>query len=120
MVRRFADVAFARQEDERVGVRRKRAQGGRDVARKVDVLGVLGGEVADLDREEASRDDQRGRVVEELREALRVKRRGRHDDLEVAPPREEALEDPEEKVDVEGAFVSLVDDDRVVSAQKGI
>ncbi len=52
-----------------------------------------------------------------LGEALRVDRRGRDDHLEIGAPRQQLLEVAEDEVDVEAAFVRLVDDERVVLTQ---
>jgi hypothetical protein len=52
-----------------------------------------------------------------LREAFRIDRRRRDDDLEVRSSWEKLLEIPEEEVDVQASFVRLVDDDRVVAPQ---
>ncbi len=61
-----------------------------------------------------------GRAVgpgEVLRELLGVDRRRGDDDLQVGSARQQLLEVAEDEVDVEGALVGLVDDDRVVLAQ---
>ena len=51
------------------------------------------------------------------REALRVDRRRGDDELELWPLRQQLPQIAEQKVDVEAAFVRLVDDDGVVFAQ---
>ena len=75
--------------------------------------------VADVDREEPAGDVHDG-GVEERGELRGVHRRGRDDDLEVAAAREEAREDAEEEIDVEGALVRLVHDDRVVGPEERV
>ena len=78
--------------------------------------------VADLDRVGAAGDlDDRRRlppVGEVLGEALGVDGRRGDDQLEVGPARQQLLEVAEQEVDVEAALVRLVDDDRVVAAQR--
>ena len=80
--------------------------------------------VADFDgiRAPRNREDRRGFAVfrEMLRKALRVDRRRRDDHLQVAALREEALQVPQQKVDVDGALVRFVNDHRVVGEQKRI
>ena len=61
-----------------------------------------------------------GRTAEEIREALRVDRGRRDDELEVGASRQQSLEDPEQEIDIETALVRLVDDQRVVSAQQAV
>ncbi len=77
--------------------------------------------VADLDRVRPSLDDEHGRGHaigrEVLGEAVGVDRRRRDDHLEVGPLRQQLLEVAEDEVDVEAAFVGLVDDERVVAAE---
>ena len=83
------------------------------------------GPVADLDRVGAAAhlDDRGGGAVgsgEVPREALRVDRRARDDELEVGAPGEQLLEVAEQEVDGEAALVRLVEDDRVVAAQRPV
>ena len=47
-------------------------------------------------------------------EALGIERCRRHDDLEVGPLANQSLEVAEQEIDVQAAFVRLIDDDRVV------
>ena len=54
------------------------------------------------------------------REALGIERCRRDDHLEVAPPRQELLQVPEQKIDVEAALVRLVDDDGVVCGKQPV
>ncbi len=114
---RLADVALAGEEDEdvaRVGeFAHGVGHGGGQVVR------VRRRTVADVDREEPAGDVHDG-GVEERGELRGVHRRGRDDDLEVAAAREEAREDAEEEIDVEGAFVRLVHDDRVVGPEERV
>ena len=79
--------------------------------------------VADLDRVGAAGDldDRRGLAVgvgEVLGEPLGVDRRRGDDDLQVGPAGEQLLEVAEDEVDVQAALVRLVDDQRVVAAQR--
>ena len=90
----------------------------------VDVGIVLGvaprffeGQVADLHRVQASRHLDHRRAVESVREGGGVDgRRGNHDFQVLAPP-DQQPEISEEEVDIQAAFVGLVDDDRVVFQQ---
>ena len=72
------------------------------VADRVGLVGVLVGlAVADLDRVRAAAHLDDRRVVEVRGEALRIDRRGRDDDLQVRPPRQDPLEVAEQEVDVQ-------------------
>ena len=118
---RVADLALAAEEDEHVvgAFAQQLLDGVGDLLGEVGVLVAFA--VADLDRVGAARDVDDRRVIEVGGEArpgsivalvmisLRSGRRGRRR-LEVA----------EEEVDVQAAFVGLVDDDRVVAAQKWV
>ena len=73
--------------------------------------------VAQLHRIAAPGDLDNGCVVEELREALRVDGGRADDQFQIPAAREQRLDVPEQEIDVEAAFVGLVDDDRVVGAQ---
>ena len=53
-------------------------------------------------------------------EALRVQGRGGDDDAQIRTPGKQPGEVAEEEVDVEGALVSLVDDDRVIGLEQSI
>ena len=131
----LADLALARQEHEDVAGARAPEVLHRADDRLLEVLLVVGlllriggadvgagrGPVADLDRVRAPGhlDDRRGRGggAEVAREAVRVERGRRDDELEVRPPREELLQVAQQEVDVEAALVRLVDDDRVVARE---
>ena len=76
--------------------------------------------VADLDRIRAARDLDDRRAAEVRAEALGVDRRAGDDQLEVGSPRQDAVQAAEQEVDVERAFVRLVDDHRVVAAQQRV
>ena len=54
------------------------------------------------------------------RHALDVECRGGHDHLEIRAARQEAAQHAEQEIDVEGSFVRLIDDDRIVAAQEGV
>jgi hypothetical protein len=78
--------------------------------------------VADLHRERASGhfDDGCRFLVraEVLGKTLGIDRGGGDDHLQVRPLRQDPLEVAEDEVDVEAAFVGLIDDDRVVFAEQ--
>ncbi len=91
MMRRLDEVLKARccspaGSEARSGVEGQRPQGGGDGVRQVALL-LVDVAMADRNRKEASRDDERGGVVEEGGEALRIERRGGDDQLQVAPAR---------------------------------
>ena len=74
--------------------------------------------IAHFDREHAAGDldDRRGRGLrpEVPRETFGVERGRRDDHLEVGPRAQQLRKVPQQEIDVEAAFVRLVDDDRVV------
>ena len=120
-----ADLALAAQEDQDVaGLLAHELVDG--VADRVDLVALLlvllGGErpVARLDRVRAARHLDHGRAAEVGREALRVDRGRRDDQLQVGPPRQDAVQVAEQEVDVQRPLVRLVDDDRVVAAQQPV
>ena len=81
--------------------------------------------VQHLHRVRAARylDDWCGRAVgtgEVLREAFWVDRRGGDDQFEIRALWQQILQIPQEEVDVQAAFVSLIDDDRVVLAEEPV
>ena len=94
--------------------------GGGDVGGEVAFVVRAGRTVDDVDGEEAAGNGDDGGVAEETRKAVYVQRRGGDDHLEVVAAGEDALEDAEKEVDVEGTFVRLVDDDDIPGAQKGV
>ncbi len=86
--------------------------------RQVGVLGFVGLRgVAHFDRVIAAGDRDDRRVVEEFRHALDIERGRGHDEFEIRPPRQEALEHAEQQIDIEGSLVRLVDDDGVVAPE---
>ena len=126
---RLANLALAGQEDQHVA----RAFAGEFVHRiderfvKIALLVLLVAldrAVAHLDRIQPAADFNDGRrplrASKVLGKPLRVDGRRGDDDLQVGPARQKLLEIADQKVDVEAAFVRLVDDDRVVSAQQRI
>lgn len=143
---RFADLALARQEHQHVagavaGAFVDRVDDGVDqvaflVARHALAVAarpggrglVLGGflahrTVAHLDRIQPARDlDHRRRLVlgrgEMAGEALGVDGGRGDDDFQVGTARQQLLEIAQQEVDVQAAFVRLVDDDGVVAAQE--
>ena len=123
----LADLALAGQEDEHVAA----GALARELVHRVEhrLLHVLvflvlvrGFEraVAHFDRIGAARHFDHRRAVEMLREALGLDRRRGDDHLEIGAPRQQALQIPEQEVDVEAALVRLVDDDRVVGSQQPV
>ncbi|QKK06685.1 MAG: hypothetical protein HND58_12015 [Planctomycetota bacterium] len=120
----LADLAFAREEDEHVAgaVVGEFGDGVGDLLAGVLIAGVVGGRVAvaDLDGEGAAGDFDDGGVVEVLGEAFGVDGGGGDDEAELGPVGEHAGEAAEEEVDVEAAFVGLVDDDGVVAAELAV
>ena len=133
----FADVALAREKHEHVaaGALAHDALDGLD--RAVDVvqrlglrlafvaLGGVGTELVErrvdhLHRIRAALDLDDRRVVERLAEGFRVDRRRGDHDLQLGALVAQGAQMPEEEIDVERAFVRLVDDDRVVAAQERI
>src|SRR5258706_5455164 len=122
-LRRLPDLALARQEHEDVALTLARQVLRRVADRLVEiVVFVLGLDrtVTDLHRVEAPRNLDDGSAVEVPREALGIDGRRGDDELEIRAPREELLHIAEQEVDVEAAFVRLVDDQRVVLAQLAI
>jgi len=65
--------------------------------------------VTDLHRVKAPGNLDDGSALEVLREPLGIDGRRGDDELEIRPPREELLHIAEQEVDVEAAFVRLVD-----------
>ena len=120
VVRRFPDVAFARQEHEHVAIGRQLAHGGGDFARQIALFVFGRRTVADFHGKQAPRNDDGGRVVEEGGKAVRVERGRRNDHLEFASAREYALEDAQKEIHVQRTLVGFIDDDGVVGAQKRI
>ena len=125
----LADLAFARQKNQDVSPTRL----ARQFVHRIDdglprlfFLVIVHGwrPVTHFDRIKPSRhlDDRRRRtrMREVPGEALRIDGRGRHDQLQVRPLRQQALQVPEQEVDVEAALVRLVDDQRVVAAQQPV
>src|SRR5690625_5423740 len=56
-------------------------------------------------------------VFEVVREAIGVNRGGRDDEFEIGPARQELREVTEQEINVEAAFMGLINNDRVVFAQ---
>ena len=112
----LADFALPGEEDEHVArLVAQILQRPRDLLG--DVVPVLSGPVADLDGVGAALDLDDRRPVEERAELLDLQGGGSHDHPQVRAPPHEPAQVSEHEVDVEGAFVRLVDDQRVVRAQ---
>ena len=128
MVGRLADFAFAGQKHQNVaGIRGRAPELVHRVGNgciQVGVLAVLEGTIAHLHRIQSPRHHQhrcwplaRGKV---LGKAVRIDG-GRSDDhLQVRTARQDFLEIAEQKVDIQAAFVRLVDDQRVVGLEQRI
>ncbi len=127
MVGRLADLALAGQEDEDVAASGATPEfidpiGDRVV--EIEILGFLEGPPALLDREQPAADhDHRRRALgtgEMTGEAFGIDG-GRGDDhLQIGPARQDLADVAEQEIDVEAAFVRLVDDQRVVILQQRI
>ncbi len=76
--------------------------------------------VAYLDRIAAARHLDDRRAAEEVREALRIDRRGSDDDSQLRTLRQDALQHAEQKIDVEAALVRFINDERVIATQQSI
>ena len=129
------DFAFPREETQDVAateapqlvdsldqpVQRVRHVGGDLAAVRVGIASLQRA-VQDLDRVGSARDldDWRGCAVgagEVLREAFGVDRRGGDDQLQIRALWQQVFQVPQQEVDVQAAFVRLIDDDRVVFAE---
>ncbi|MDR9177887.1 hypothetical protein FEP12_05599 [Burkholderia multivorans] len=144
---RLADLALAGQEHEHVAgtfaaqlvdrvddrihqialglARGLHAVAARGAFRMLDGRSILGHRaIAHLDRIQPPADLDHGRRVrvaaEMAREAIGVDRRGRDDQLQVRPLRQDLLQIAEQEIDVQAAFVRLVDDQRVVRLQQRV
>ncbi len=134
----FADVAFSGEKHQRVGVAATRSlpangpygidDGGGEVGLFVlverRIVRIDQRLIPHLDRVGAAADlDDRGvntLVFEVLAEPLDVDGRRRDDELQVRAAGQQIFQVAEEKVDVQAAFVGLVDDDRVVVAEEAV
>ncbi len=133
---RLADLTLPGEEHQAVaravpGRRINRAEDRRlQVGRRLVVLVARQrGHVHDIDRVRPARDhhDRRGNRRpaghagrEVVAEALRIDGRGRDDDLQVGPAREQLAQVPQQEIDVEAAFMGLVDDDGVVRRESPV
>ena len=122
------DLALPGQEHEHVA-RTDLFELGDGVDDRLHLVSVVSGNladrpVADLDgKRPAGHLDDRGVDAvggEVVGEARRVDRRRRDDDREIRPLRQQLAQVPEDEVDVEAAFVGLVDDQRVVPAEEAV
>ena len=121
----IAYLALARQEHQHVALpdfarfRAEFVERRDDAGRQARIEAVIDVRIerpeACLDRVAAPRDLEHRRAAEVAGEALRVDRRGGNEELQVRPARQHALEDAEQKIDVERALVRFVDDDCVVA-----
>jgi len=123
----LADLALARQEDQDVAPRAALPQlvhAIGDGVVQVVVLLFLEGPPAHLHRVGAARDhDHRRRPLgafEVLGKAVGVDGGRGHHHLQVRALGQNLLEVAQQEVDVQAAFVRLVDDQRVVGAQQGV
>ena len=120
IVCRLAYVALSWEKYEHIVIWRERPYRGGYFAREICFFAIWRFVVLYLYREETPGYGKRRCAVEELRETLGVQGCGRDYYFEVAPLLQDALENPEQEVDVERTFVRLVDDDRVVCTKKWI
>ncbi len=73
-----------------------------------------------FDREGSAGHLDDGGAIKVLAEALQIDRRRGDDDLEIRPPWQQGLEVAEQEIDVEAAFVGLVDNDGVVALKETV
>ncbi len=118
----LADLALARQEHQDVVARVHLGDLVDRVGDRVgEVLLVVARRPIDqLDRVGPARHLDHRRAAEELREPVGLERRRADDHAQVAAARQQALQEPEQEVDVEAALVGLVDDDRVVLVEQRV
>jgi hypothetical protein len=123
----FADFPLAGQEDEDVaagaaGPEFVHAVGNRLV--QAVVAAFLERLPALFHRKHPARDHDDGRRPgtrrEMLREAVGIDRGRGHDHFQVGPPRQDLAQVAQKEVDVQAAFVGLVDDDRVVGLEQRV
>src|ERR1017187_909026 len=120
-IARLADVAFAGHEDENVAVARftqsrlRRAHGGVNVSDVAALLGVrVERRVNHFHWKQPPGDFDDWRVVEGAGKCRGVNRRRGDDEFEIAPLDEQRLQVTKQKINVQAAFVRLVNDDAVV------
>ena len=123
----FADLALAGKEDENVALlawAAHRIYGVEDSVRGVLFVFLLRvhleRSVAHFDRIEPPRHLDHRRATEVLREALGVDRGGSDDELEIGPLRQQLTCVAEQEIDVEAAFVGLVEDQGIVGGEQPI
>ena len=119
-VGRFADVALAGEEDEDVvaSVLVEFGDGAQDGVRRVFVFTRR--MVADFHRVGAPADVQHRGAAEVRGELLRINGRRGDDDFEVWTARGEAVQVAEEEINIEAAFVRLIDDDDFVLREERV
>ena len=123
---RLADLALAGQEDEHVAAAfaPELVDGVADGVVEAVFAALLERPPALFHRVQPARHlDHRRRPLarrEVLREALGVDGGRGDDDLQVGAARQDLAQVPEQEVDVQAAFVGLVDDQRVVGAQQRV
>ena len=123
----IADLPLAGQEDQDVA-RAQGAQLGDRVHDAADLVGLAVGQqraIAHLDRIGPARnlDDRRTGALgpgEVRREPRRVDGRRGDDDLQIMAAQGQLPQVPEQEVDVEAAFVGLVENDRVVATEVAV
>ena len=118
---RLPDVALAGKEDEDVAGTLpcdgpNRVGHGRDRV----LRGAVRFGMADLDRMGPSRHVDDRRACEEVRDAFGIERRGAHDHAQIGATGKQLPDVAEQEVDIEGAFVRLVDDERVVCLEAAV
>jgi hypothetical protein len=117
----LADLALARQKHQDVAARVERRhvldRGGNRLG-QIEIVGR--GLVEHVHREGAALDLEDGRAAEELGEAAGLEGGRAHDDLQVRPLRQDALQPAEQKVDGQAPLVGLVHDDGVVPGEEPV
>ena len=124
----FADLAFTRQKDQNVaavvGITPKLVDRIGDGVVEVVVARFLERPVTLLDREHAPGHHDDGRrsfaTGKVLGKTLGINRGRSHHHFQIRPARQDLLEVAQQEVNVQAAFVGLVDDDRVVGFQQRV
>ena len=130
MVGHFADFPLARQENQDVAARAAAWPAPEFVnavgngLRQAMLTCFLERAIAHLHRKHPARHLKHRRRPPGLREvpgkAISVNRGRGHDDAQIGPPRQDAFDVTEKKVNVQAAFMRLVNDQRVVGPQQRV
>ena len=127
MICRFADLTLAGQEDQdvaRAGLVPQLVDGIGHRIEQIKVSLLFKGPPALFDRKQAPRDgDHRrrpARAGKVLCESISIDRRRRDDDLQVGPARQDLAQVAEQEVDIQAAFMRLVNDQGVVGLEQRV